>query len=408
MTQSVLQEGVALRRLVDVASLVDSGIREFRGKKRYVKTGDVLNNEIMATQDVTYRSRPSRANMEVQEGDVICARMKATVKVLLITSKERDYLFSTGFAILRPKLDAVSPEYLMYYLRSNYFQAEKDKLAQGATQKAVNNSALQELRVPVPPLETQKRVIAVLDRSERINHEREHASELTDKTAQSLFVDMFGDPVTNPKGWNTDILEKVCDEIYRYPTFYGFQYKPKGVPVMRIGNIQDDGTVNENLSDYVFIDEQISSRFPRTILEYNDILMAVRGDGSTGKIGHVSTEKLVGANISPNLIRIHADSNRIHPLYLFHLLYSKRGQGLIRSRITRTAKKKITAVEFKAIAMPVPPMELQNKFAHMIESLARIKRMQIEFSAEANNLFLSLMQKAFGGERIPAKIATET
>jgi type I restriction enzyme S subunit len=404
----MLHGSVALRRLVDVASLVDSGIREFRGKKKYVKTGDVLNNEIIAAQGVTYRSRPSRANMEVQEGDVICARMKATVKVLLITSNERECLFSTGFAVLRPKLGAVLPEYLMYYLRSNYFQAEKDKLAQGATQKAVNNSALQELRVPVPPLETQKRVISVLTRSERINREREYANQLTDKTAQSLFANMFGDPVANPKGWSTYILEKVCAEIYRYPTFYGFQYKAKGVPVMRIGNIHGDGTVDEDLSDYVFIDEQVSSRFPRTILEYNDILMAVRGDGSTGKIGRVSTEKLVGANISPNLIRIHVDPNKIHPLYLFHLLHSRRGQGLIRSRITRTAKKKITAIEFKAIEIPLPPMQLQNRFAHIIESLARIKKMQLEFSVEANDLFLSLVQKAFGGEPIPAEISAET
>src|SRR2546426_7738186 len=133
------------RRLVEVASLVGSGIRAFHGQRRYVKTGDVLNNEIVASRYVTTQNRPSRANMEAQEGDVLCARMHSTEKVLLVTKKASDYLFSTGFAVLRPKTDVILPGYLAHYVKSSYFQGDKDKLSEGATQKAINNESLANL-----------------------------------------------------------------------------------------------------------------------------------------------------------------------------------------------------------------------------------------------------------------------
>lgn len=233
---------------------------------------------------------------------------------------------------------------------------------------------------------------------------RKEARQLASEVIESLFIKMFGDPLVNPHEWKAVVLSQLCKEIYRYPTLYGLRYKPHGVPVVRIGDIVEDGTLDEEMSNYVFIDHNTSKRFPRTVLDYNDILMAVRGDGSTGKIGRVSTAKLVGANISPNLIRIQLDQTRIHPLYLFHLFSSRQGQALIRSRITRTAKKKITAVELKALEIPVPPLELQQKFAHVIELMERIKKEQVASMTHVSRLFQSFMYSAFNGELTSVKI----
>lgn len=385
-------------KLSAVAEIVDSGVRAFSGHKKYVKTGNVQGGAIVATDDVTFQSRPSRANMEVEEYDVLFARMKATEKVLIITRSERRYLFSSGFAVLRPRTQLITPRFLFYYLQSKFFQSEKDNLAQGATQKAINNSALRGLPVPLPPVNEQKRITEVLDRVQDTRRKRDVARSYTDEAMKSIFIETFGDPRKNPHRWKMDQLGNLCNELYRYPTFYGFPYVPLGTPVVRIGNITDDGSLDPDLSNYVFIDEATASRFPRTKLDFNDTLMAVRGDGSTGKIGRVSTKLLAGANISPNLIRIQSNPTKIHPLYLFHILSSAEGQALIQTRITRTAKKKITATEFKTIDIPVPPLDVQNAFARKIESLYRIKESQQEFATTTDELFDLLMYKAFRGE----------
>ncbi|MBI2183951.1 MAG: restriction endonuclease subunit S [Thaumarchaeota archaeon] len=400
-------DNVPLKKISEVAQIVETGVRRFNGLKKYVKTGDMRDNTIVADREVTFENRPSRANMEVQEGDVLCARMKGTEKVLVITKQERNYLFSTGFAVLRAKRNLMTPRFLAYYLRFPYFQAEKDKAAHGATQKAINNPALYSISVPVPPLAIQERIVITLERADHLRRIREQANQLPDRIVQSLFLKIFGNPLENPLEWKTETIEKLCEEIYRYPTFYGLEYKPQGVPVIRIGNIQDDGTLDEDVSHYVFIDQKASEKFPRTILEFNDVIMAVRGDGSTGKIGHVSTRELVGANMSPNLIRIKTNPTKIHPLYLFHLLSSADGQELIKTRITRTAKKKLTAVELKAMEIPVPPIELQQKFATQAEKFNHLKRIQAVFLHDTNELFNSLMSKAFKGELVRNITETE-
>jgi len=155
-------------------------------------------------------------------------------------------------------------------------------------------------------------------------------------------------------------LGQTCDEIYRYPTFYGFNYVEEGVPVVRIGDILLDGEVNPNLENYVRIPPEINKRFPRTIIELGDILMAVRGDGSTGKrIGMVKSKNLVGSNISPNLLRFKAKEKYISSSYLFTFMTSIGGQELIDRYITRTAKKTITSADIQTIKIPVPPLSLQ-------------------------------------------------
>ncbi len=172
-------------KLREVVTIVDSGVDPFYGTRMYVQTGDVNDDEIAATAPVTYAGRPSRANMEVQENDVLVARMKATKKVLVVTAVEKDYLFSTGFAVLRPKTSMISPRFLAYYFRSNGFQAEKDRNAHGATQKAINNSSLERMDIPLPPLDEQATIASALERVDRLLRNRRKAGLETHPRSRS-------------------------------------------------------------------------------------------------------------------------------------------------------------------------------------------------------------------------------
>jgi type I restriction enzyme S subunit len=272
----------------------------------------------------------------------------------------------------------------------------------------LNKEIIEDTAVAFPLLDQQKRIAAILDKADRLRRTRRYARQLSDTFLQSVFLEMFGDPTINPRGWDRDTLENVCVEIYRYPTFYGFDYSETGTPVARIGNILSNGHLDPILAHYVFIDPAISKRFPRTILELNDIVMAVRGDGSTAKrIALVSSENLVGANISPNLLRFKTNNKKMHPFYLFRLMVSDSGQALLERYITRTAKKTITAEDIKAIVVPVPPPTLQEQYVDVVRRHERLRAQQAEAERQAEHLFQTLLHRSFRGElpgeeKIPA------
>ena len=137
----------------------------------------------------------------------------------------------------------------------------------------------------------------------------------------------------------------------------------------------------------------------RVAMSLQDILMAVRGDGSTAtRIGLVNSPDLVGANISPNLLRFKVDEQVMNPLYLFTLMTCEGGQRLLGRHVTRTAKKTITAGDVKRIKAPLPPLSLQQQFAHTVHQFERLRAQQREAERQAEHLSQTLLHRAFRGE----------
>jgi len=292
------------------------------------------------------------------------------------------------------------PEFAKYLIRSPAFRSRLSTFINKAVNQAsVSIGNLKTIPVVVPALEEQRRIAGILDRAEELRSKRREAIAQLDALTPAIFLEMFGNPVINPKGWDWNTLGNICAEIYRYPTFYGFEYQETGTPVARIGNILLDGRLDPDISNYVFIDPAISRQFPRTILELQDIVMAVRGDGSTAKrIGLVTSDSLVSANISPNLLRFKAKAKVSHPLFLFHFMVSDLGQSLLESYVTRTAKKTITAEVIKKIKIPLPPFSFQQEFAHRVEAVEKLKAAHRASLSELDTLFASLQHRAFRGE----------
>jgi type I restriction enzyme S subunit len=127
--------------------------------------------------------------------------------------------------------------------------------------------------------------------------------------------------------------------------------------------------------------------------------MAVRGDGSTAtRIGLVDSDNLIGANISPNLLRFKAKSRIMHPLFLYHFLVSEGGQHLLDRYVTRTAKKTITAQDIKEIRVPIPAYSLQEVFVQIAQQHEQTRRQQTESARQSAHLFQTLLHRAFQGE----------
>ena len=192
--------------LLDVSKISDKRVEEYNGKKKYSATGDVDYNKITSFEEVEYKNKPSRANRMVLSGEILFAKMKGTTKVLKITDEiAEEYIFSTGFTTLKNKKD-LSKDYLYYILISEYFQNEKDKYCSGATQKAINNTNLKKIKIPVPPMKTQEKIVEVLDQAQALIDKRKEQIESLDQLIESIFYTMFGDPVRNEKGWEVKKL----------------------------------------------------------------------------------------------------------------------------------------------------------------------------------------------------------
>ncbi len=164
--------------------------------------------------------------------------------------------------------------------------------------------------------------------------------------------------------WKT--LGEVTKLIYRYPTFYGMEHHNKGVPVIRGEHINFDGTISHDWSDYWFVSSNVSKSFPRTVVELHDLIMSVRG--SVGKLG-VIDDALIGAQVSPNCIRISLDHNSCLPRYLLYYLKSTSGQSLIHVNVNATTIQTIKASLISETPIPLPPLPEQARIVARIEEL---------------------------------------
>jgi len=212
--------------------------------------------------------------------------------------------------------------------------------------------------------------------------------------------DMTGLPEL-PEGWLWTSLDAAAGEIARYPTFYGMEHLEQGVPVIRGEHLNQDGTISHDWDNYWFVSEELSREFPRTIVEVGDLTMSVRG--SVGKLGLID-EKLQGAQVSPNCIRISILSRHCLPKVVLFDLMSFRGQSSIRKNVSATTIQTIKASLLSRTAIPVPPLIEQGVIVEEVErrlSVAAETRRAVEQSLKrARRLRQGILKRAFEGKLV--------
>lgn len=388
-----------MKKFLDCISIVGATPSKFHGTKKYISTGAVATTEIDESEvvEVTYEDRPSRANLSAEAGDILFAKMQGTRKTLLLDSETEKNIYSTGFYAVRANPEVITTECLYYLIDSELFLAQKDKNCSGATQKAITNGGMAKIEISVPPLSEQGILVDKLKHLTQLIADKKKQLNLFDEIIKSRFIEMFGMLNVNNKNWPQKSLGQACEQIKRYPTFCNMEYLQSGVRVIRIGNILLDGHLDTSDENYVFVYENANSDYPDTVIEENDIIMAVRGDGSAAKrIGIVTEPKLIGANISPNLIRIKAKNEMLVPLFLFYYLTGEVGQARLDAFVNKTAKKNIAAKDIVKVITPIPPIQLQREFAAFVEQVDKSK-FEIQQSLEKLEILKkSLMQQYFG------------
>jgi type I restriction enzyme S subunit len=378
--------------LFQYLDMVKSGVVKFSGFKKYISTYSSVSSKITDNMEITYNSRPNNANMEFRENDIIFAKAKNNANVHLIDSDSSDNLYSNGFFGLRIKnKDKISPKFVFYWLRSDLFQKEKNKHCKGIIQESINHSELKNFVIPLPPIEIQEEIAEILEKAEKLKQWREKSDELSTDYLNSVFLEIFGDPLTNSNIWEEKTLGEACYEINE--GLNAVNYKDEGIPFIFANDIINGQEYFENKtynSKYIGLADY---------LKFINKCRPEKGDVLYTKGFKTGFAKYIDNNhdfsICEHLAVLKFDENQINGLFLEHMLNSDYCYNQSQLFTRDTFKRNLAIAHMKRIKIRVPPIDLQNQFAELVQEIELQKSQQAESKKEIDDIFDNLMDSVF-------------
>ncbi|CAL2085263.1 restriction endonuclease subunit S [Tenacibaculum sp. 190524A02b] len=304
-------------------------------------------------------------------------------------------VLGSTLAKLTPIDKKINTVYAGRFLQSKYQYLRNH--CTGATIPHISRPSLENLQIPLPPLPEQKRIAAILDEADKLRQLNTQLIEKYNALTQSLFLEMFGDPVTNPKGWEVFKLKDITTKIGSGSTPKGGKesYKEEGISLIRSLNIHDNFF---KMKDLAFIDDIQAEKLKNVIIEKNDVLINITG-ASVARCSIVPNEVLP-ARVNQHVSILRCDDKKVNPLFLLHLLISPNcklkllgvgsSNGATREAITKEQLEKFQVI--------VPSIESQDQFELKMISITQQKQQAEAALQKSEDLFNSLLQKAFKGQ----------
>ena len=361
----------------------------------YIDISSIDNSvqEVNSITSFTMSNAPSRAQQKVEYGDIIVSTVRPNLKnVAFIKQHDSNLVASSGFCVLRTT-DDIERNYLFRYITSDIFTQHLMKLTTGANYPAVRDLDVRDSTIPLPPKSTQIEIVSELDKiNELIRLKKEQLKDF-DNLAQSLFYEMFGDPVENEKGWEVKKLGD-CFSYIKNGANIKQTKDIDGFPITRIETLAG-GIFNRDRMGYAGIYDL--SKYSAYVLESRDLLMS-----------HINSKTYIGRTVEykrnndetiihgMNLLRLKA----IHDIIdsTFFVYYTKSGD--FKSKIARIRKDAVNQSSFaisdlKRLNIPLPPLSLQQLFAQRIEQIEREKSEVQKSIQDLETLLASRMQYWF-------------
>ena len=278
-------------------------------------------------------------------------------------------------------------KFLMYYLNAN----DLNKFITGSTRGKLTKSALDSIQIPLPPLPIQKRIAEILDAADALKRKDQELLKKYDELAQAIFIDMFGDPVKNEKGWEEVMLKdlslKITDGTHLSPKFTS-----SGIPFLFVSNIVDNQIIYK--TETFISEEEFKVLNKRTPIEIGNILLTTVGSYGNPAI----IEKIEKFAFQRHIAFIKPDHELVNYVYLFGFLQSPVAKFQIDKKVNGVAQKTLNLSDLKELKIWNVPKKLQDEYANRLMVLkTQIQSIPRTYS---DTLFKSLIQKAFKGELV--------
>ena len=339
---------------------------------------------------------PSRARQLVEIDDVLVATVRPNLNgVSLVNSAHHGMTASTGYCVLRPDKDKLDSRFLFHWVKTGVFVQRMVDVATGANYPAVSDAKVKASKIPLPPLAEQGRIAGILDAADALRAKRRETLVQLDALLQSTFLDMFGDPVTNPIGWDERALGELSQNGFRN----GLSPSTKGT---LDGEVLTLSAITRGRFDF---SAKKNARFdhppaPSQKLS-TDTFLICRGNGNKQLVGTGAFPDRSSTRVCfpDTMIGVVTNPRIVAAAYFQHVWRTHRVRRQIeRGARTTNGTHKVNQRLLSSIVFPIPPVDLQLRFAAIVESTEEQRTCQRAHMAELDTLFASLQSRAFQGD----------
>lgn len=365
-------------------AFVDKGIP-------FINAGNLKNNLIHKV-DLNYINE-ERYNLlnggKLKKNDILFC-LRGSLGKFAINNEGIKGAIASSLVILRAK-ECLEINYLKHYLKSDRLKRLIIKSNNGSSQPNLSAANVKKFKIPLPPLAEQKKIAAILDAADSYRQKTKTLIKKYEELTQSLFLDMFGDPVMNPKGWEEILMDEACEKVTD-----GTHDTPirltEGIKFITGKHIRPYNIDYDN-SDYVTktVHDEI---YRRCNPEFGDVLYTNIGVN----LGTAALNKVNYEFSMKNVALFKPKHELITGRYIEYFLNSKNMKAkILWIGSIGGAQKFLSLTQLRKLKVNLPPLALQNEFAARVSAIEKQKSQAKASLLEAENLFNSLMQRAFEG-----------
>lgn len=357
-----------------------------------LRAGNIIGSGLVFDDLVYVPSGKVSKKQKIQKGDIVIAASSGSLDVVGkagLARKNYEVGFGAFCKVLRPNPSLIEPNYFAHFFQTKYYRRKISSLAAGANINNLKNEHLDELQIPLPPIPKQRQIAAILDQADNLRIKRRETLEQLDKLTQSIFIEMFGDPVINQRNWPRRSLGGIGKVITG-------NTPPRDNPANYGNTIEWIKSDNINTPFYYLTkaEESLSEKGKAIgrIAPKGSILVTCIA-GSPDCIGNAAmTDREVAFNQQINAFI--PDFGDPHFYYGQFLI----GKKLIQDASTGGMKGMVSKSRFEEINLIVPPADLQQEFSSRVLCISKLKIIHQNSLTQLDAIFASLQQRAFQGE----------
>lgn len=358
---------------------------------------DKFNRDRMGYAGITDISKYESYVLE--DGDLLMSHINSVQylgrTVLYVKQPDETIIHGMNLLRLKARRDVINPAYARYCFYGRPFRSQVGNI----TKKSVNQASfavkdLKQIKIEVPSLSEQEQIVDILDKLQKLIEMRNTELSALDDLIKARFVEMFGDPVQNTKGWDTDTCKNLTSKIGSGATPKGGResYGTEGISLIRSMNVYNN---RFEYKDLAYITGEQADKLSNVTIEKNDVLLNITG-ASVARCCVVPKE-LIPARVNQHVAIVRC-KDRLLPEFLCNMFTENSYQRLLSSIATSggATREAITKQQIEDLVLIVPPIELQQQFVEFYKQVDKSKSAVQKALEQTNILFESLMQKYFG------------